>query len=394
MLRLAAAAVLSLAATIAAAQDAPEKIRIGYVASLSGPLAPGTLTTTVPNYRLWVKDVNDRGGLMLSKYGKRIPVELIELDDRSNIEDAVRLTERLMTSEKVDLVLAPWGTGTNLAVAPVYHKHGYPLLAVTAVNEKIPELTKRWKDVFFYLGMPSEASKALVDMLSALRQQGKIGDKVALLAVAQQFGAELIGPAKEALAAGGFDIVYEASYPVDVKDLTPQIKAAQAAAPDTFIAFSYPRDTLMLVETAQVNGFRPKVFYTAVGTAFPVFKQKFGDKAEGIFGIGGWDPTVPGAQDYFKRHVAVTGQEPDRWASPLTYASLQMLEQAIEKVGEIDREKISASLGSDTFQTIAGPIRLENNRLVKQWWVGQWQGGEFKGVAPADMPNAVPPVVD
>jgi branched-chain amino acid transport system substrate-binding protein len=391
---LALAGALLAASGPAGAQDAPETIRIGYVASLSGPFSPGTMTTTVPNYRLWVKDVNDAGGLMLSKYGKRIPIELIELDDRSNIEDAVRLTERLMTADEVDLVLAPWGTGTNLAVAPIYHKYGYPLLAVTAVNGMIPELTQRWPNVFFYLGMPAEASEALVGMLEELRAAGRINDKVALMAVSEQFGAELVGPGRDALTAAGFDIVYDASYPADVKDMTPQIKAIQAESPDTLIAFSYPGDTFLLVETAHVNGFTPKVFYTAVGTAFPAFKQKFGDTAEGHFGIGGWDPSVPGAQDYFDRHVAVTGQEPDRWASPLTYASLQMLQQAIEKVGEIDRERITEVLANDTFDTIVGPIKLEGNRLVPQWWVGQWQDGDFKGVAPASMHNAVPPIVE
>ena len=61
-------------------------------------------------------------------------------------------------------------------------------------------------------------------------------------------------------------------------------------------------------------------------------------------GIGGWNPDAPGAKDYFKRHVAATGQEPDRWASPITYASLQMLQQAIERVGKIDRAAVIKEL--------------------------------------------------
>ena len=81
------------------AQDAPKSIKVGYVISLSGPQAAGALLTTVPNYRLWVDEVNKAGGIMLKKYGKRIPIEVSEVDDRSNNEDMVRLVERMIEVE-------------------------------------------------------------------------------------------------------------------------------------------------------------------------------------------------------------------------------------------------------------------------------------------------------
>src|SRR5215510_10853190 len=81
-----------------AAQEAPKAIKIGYVISLSGPQSAGAMLTTVPNYRLWVDEINKAGGLMLKKYNKRIPIEVTEIDDRSNNEDMVRLVERLIRS--------------------------------------------------------------------------------------------------------------------------------------------------------------------------------------------------------------------------------------------------------------------------------------------------------
>lgn len=385
-----AAAITALGIGTAAAQ-APDKITLGYAVSLSGPFAPGAMTTTVPNYRLWVHDVNAAGGLMLKKYGKRVPIEVTELDDRSNVEDAVRLTEKLMTADKVDIVLPPWGTGANLATAPVFNKHGYVHMATTAATDKIPQLAKRWNSTFWFLGMPSEGMAALTDLLNSLKAQNKIGSKVAMVHVAHAFGLEMANALRPELKKAGFEVVYDANYPINAKDLTNHIKSAQAANPDTFVALSYPRDTIMLTETAQVNGFAPKVYYAAVGTAFPVFKNKFGDKIEGIFGIGGWDPTVPGAQAYFERHKKVIGQEPDRWASPVTYAALQVLQQAIERVGEIDHAKIIAEIDSGTFETIAGTIDMRDNRMVDQWWVGQWQDGEYRGVAAKGLSGAVAP---
>jgi branched-chain amino acid transport system substrate-binding protein len=88
--------------------------------------------------------------------------------------------------------------------------------------------------------------------------------------------------------------------------------------------------------------------------------------------------------------VEMTGQEPDRWASPITYASLQMLQQAIERTGQIDRAAVIKELQTGTFETIVGSIKLKNNLYGDPWWVGQWQNGSFHGVAPASLQGARP----
>ena len=118
-------------------------VKIGYVVSKTGPNAGGAGITTIPNYVLWAKEVKDAGGLELPG-GKRLPIEVIEYDDRSSAEEVVRATERLATQDKVDFILAPWGTGFNLAVAPLFDRFGYPQLAVSAVTDKAPQFVKRW----------------------------------------------------------------------------------------------------------------------------------------------------------------------------------------------------------------------------------------------------------
>jgi branched-chain amino acid transport system substrate-binding protein len=388
------AAVLAAAAmpgSGAGAQEAPKSIKIGYVISLSGPQSAGAMLTTVPNYRLWVDEVNKAGGLMLKKYNKRIPIEVTEIDDRSNNEDMVRLVERLMAVDKVDIVLSPWGTGPNLQAAPVFAKNGYPQLVGTGNSDKIPELVQRFPSTFWFLGMPSDGANALVDTLAALKQKGQINDKVALFVVQHPFGSEFVTPTKPLLEKAGFKLVYDTTYPLGISDLSAQIKAAKAAGPDTMIAFSYPPDTFMLTEQAATNDFNPKVKFLGVGVAFPNYKGKFGDKVNGIFGLGAWNPDGPGVKDWFARHKALTNQEPDRWASSNTYASLQVLQQAIEQVGEIDRPKIIEAIKIGSFKTILGDTKLEAGVLRKVWWVGQWQDGEYRGIAPATLPGASQP---
>ncbi len=380
-----AALGLSIATSAATAQD---KIRIGYAISKTGPFAGGAGVTTLPNYQLWVKDVNAAGGITLA--GKKLQVEVIEYDDRSNSEEAVKAIERLATQDKVDFILPPWGTGLNLAVGPTFNRLGYPHLAVTAATDRAPEMAKRWPNSFWFLGASKPGANALAEVLGKLKSEGKIGDKVAMVSVSDAFGIELSTAARAAFKAANFNLVLDKSYPIGTQDMQPLLKDAMASGADTFVAFSYPPDTIAISDTAKVLGYNPKIFYTAVGTAFPLYKQKFGANAEGVMGVGGWNVDSPALKAYFKRHTEAIGREPDRWASPVTYVSLQMLQQAIEKAGKLDRAAIIKELQTGTFDTIMGKIKLADNIMPIVWWVGQWQDGEFVGLAPTKYEGAKP----
>ena len=104
--RLAVVLVLvALVAGPALAQDPP--VRIGYAIARTGPWAAGAQVTQEPNYLLWAEQVNAAGGLNVQ--GKRRKVELTGFDDRSETETVVRTFEKLMGTDKVDLVLVDLG---------------------------------------------------------------------------------------------------------------------------------------------------------------------------------------------------------------------------------------------------------------------------------------------
>jgi branched-chain amino acid transport system substrate-binding protein len=388
---LALAAAMAASAGTALAADPPKSVRIGYAVSLSGVNAQGAAITTLPAYKLWVDDVNKKGGLLVKEFNKRIPIEVVEYDDTSSAEAAVRFIERLMTQDKVDLVLPPWSTGFNLAVAPVFARNGYPQLAVTANSNDAPNLVKQMPTLFFFLNEPRNFGNALGDVLSQLKNENKINNKVVMFSVADQFGAELSSGVTPVLQRAGFEIVIRKSYPLGSADLTNEIKEAKGSGADSFIAYSYPPDTFMLTNTAVTQGYNPKIFHVGVGAAFARFGANFKEKANGVLGIGGWDPTVPGAQEYVERQKALLNIAADGWAAPVTYASLQLLEQAIEKAGTLDRKKLlDAIANGGPYQTIVGPVDLKTHIRGKQWAVGQWQNGQFVGIAPTDLPGAKP----
>lgn len=388
------AAAMAVGLAVAAFQPAlaQDKIKIGYAISKTGPNAGGANITQIPNYQLWIKELNDKGGLMIG--GKRVPVEVIEYDDRSNSEEAVRAVERLITQDKVDLLLPPWGTGLNLAVGPVFNKYGYPQLTFSAVTDQAPALAKRWPNSFWFLGTSVQYIDALVDLLSKQQKDGKINSNIAMLSVADGFGIDLSKAARDGFTKAGFKLVMDKSYPVGTQDMSPLISEAQRSGADTFVAFSYPPDTIAINDQAKVASFAPKVMFTGVGTAFPLFPQRFGANAEGIMTLGGWDPKNQGTVEYRKKHVAMHNRDPDYWGSQLGYVSLQMLEQAVERVGKIDRAAIVKELQTGTFDTVLGKFKLVDNMPPKGTYpyIGQWQNGFFTGVAPAGA-NASPMVM-
>jgi branched-chain amino acid transport system substrate-binding protein len=373
------------AGTLSAPAQAQDMLKIGWAISKTGPFAAGAAVTTLPNYQVWVKDVNDAGGINVG--GKKMKIEVIEYDDRSNSEEMIKAVERLATQDKVDFILPPWSTGMNLAAAPILNKLGYPHLAVTANTNQAPQLSKRWPNLTFWLGLPSEITDGIVETFSKMNKDGKINKKVAMIAVADQFGIELSTATREGLKKAGFEIVYDKSYPFGTQDMQPVLKDAQAANPDVLLAFSYPPDTFAITDTAKVLAFNPKVLFVGVGTAFPGYKGKFQASAEGVMGIGGSDAALPGIKWYIQHHKEIIGREPDRWASPITYASLQVLQQAIERVGK-DRAAVIKEINTGSFETIIGKVKLEDGQNRNIWAVGQWQGNDFFGIAPVNKQGA------
>jgi branched-chain amino acid transport system substrate-binding protein len=370
-----------LGAAPALAQEPP--VRIGYAIARTGPWAAGAQVTQEPNYVLWAEQVNAAGGLNVQ--GKRRKVELIGFDDRSETETVVRTFEKLMGSDKVDLILPPWGTGANFAVLPVIQKYGYPMLAPTATGRKLLDL----KNPYFFamLQQPDRMMGALADFL------GANGVKTAAVVyVDELFGLENLGALEAALKAKGIEIVEKKSYPLGVKDLSPVLRDFKAKNPDAFLGITYPPDTFLVTGQAKEIGFNPKVFYAAVGSAFPVYKQRMGEAIEGVTGLGTWNPrTSAAAKAYFDAHVAKFQKEPDRWASAHAWAGLQILQQSVEKVG-LDRKALREHIASHEFDTIIGKIRFKDGENVATpGIVSQWQKGEFEVVWPKDRATA--PVV-
>jgi len=94
-----------------AVAEAQPPIRIGASASRTGTYA-ALGQNQLRGYQLCVKHTNEKGGVL----GRRL--ELVVEDDQSQAATAIRIYERLITQEKVDLVLGPYGSPMTVPVSP------------------------------------------------------------------------------------------------------------------------------------------------------------------------------------------------------------------------------------------------------------------------------------
>ena len=374
-LGLAAAGAALAAPAVLRAQTGP--VRIGYAMARTGPWTGGAQVSQEPNYILWAEQVNAAGGLNVK--GAKRPVELISSDDRSEIETCVRSYEKLMGSDKVDMILPPWGSNANFAVAPLANRHGYPFIAPTALSKKLIELKLPY--FFLMLQQPQPMMNALVELL-----KGNGAKTAAVVYVDDLFGLENYAALKVALGGSGISLVEDKSYPLGVKDLSPVLRGIKDKNPDAFIALSYPPDTILASKQSKEVGFNPKFFYASVGTAYPLYKQVMGASAEGVLGMGSWNrKSSKAAQAYFDAHVKRFNKEPDRWASGATWASLEILQAAVAKAG-LDRKAIRDYVANNSHDTVVGKIRFQGSEnIATPGAVSQWQGNEFEVVWPKSI---------
>ena len=165
-----------------------------------------------------------------------------------------------------------------------------------------------------------------------------------------------------------------------------------ATEPDAFFSFSYPPDTFLVTGQAQQLGFSPDIFYVLIGGVFPGYRDAFGaDKVEGVFAYGGQDPDAPGYAEYAQAMKDAYNQDVEAGALQV-YACLQIVQWAIEKVGEIDRKKIRDEIAKGAPGTLWGDITWKNQLNANPWAVGQWQGGQMVGIFPAEKHNAKAPL--
>ena len=362
--------------------QAAEPVRIGYSIAKTGLFAQAA-PSQITAYELWANQVTAAGGLDVA--GERRPVELVWFDDESDPAKSAQIYEKLISEEKVDLLLAPWGTPHHLNVAGVVERHGFPMVGNTAASVAVREVQPG--NIWF---STSAIPDRIGPELAALAKQSGV-KSVAIIANVLPFAQENLQFLVPALEAEGIEIALNESYPPDISDMTGLLSQIKAAGVDGIIALSYPADSFLYMGQAREVGIDVSFEFLLVGPTISAFSQAFGDFADGIVTIGHWSPHQSKwsrAKPFFDAYVAAYEMNPDYLDTALAYMSCEILEQAVATAG-LDRDKLRTAIASSTFDTINGEVSFEGvENAVTPTAFLQLQGGDMHLIWPKDIATA------
>lgn len=371
---------LAIAATaLMAAPASAESIKLGFSLAKTGLFAAGA-PSQLNAYELWREQVNAKGGLDVA--GKKRMVEFVQYDDQSNPGNAVKIYEKLITDDKVELLLAPWGTPHHFALAPVLEKYKFPMVGNTAASVQLREIKPG------YIWFPTSAipDKMATELVAMAKANGyKTAAIVAnVLPLAKEIKATLV----PALAKAGIELKVNEEYPPDIKDMTAILTKVKAAAPQALFVLSYPSDSVLYAKQAKELGIAAPFQFVAIGPTIDFYSKAVGPAANGFVTMGHWSPAKTDwkrAKPFYDAYVKKFNEKPDYLDSVLAYMSCEILEQAVAKAGT-DKEKLRQAISTMTFDTINGPVKFQGvqNSVTPTAFL-QIQGSELQLVWPKSI---------
>ncbi|WP_313388486.1 amino acid ABC transporter substrate-binding protein [Achromobacter aegrifaciens] len=387
-----ALAVAALTPALGAAQTS-DKIRVGMTVSSTGSFALAS-QSGVRGVELWVDDVNRRGGIEVK--GKKYPVELVKLDDRSDKQMVTRVYERLIVDEKVDLVFAPFGSTLTAAAATVTERLGKYMMVWSAASDDLYK--QGFKNMVSGTQMPVSAMLR-ANMELAAKQGVK---KVALLYSDEPFPAGLAEGGKEQAAKNGMEVMLFEKYPKGQKDFSTILQKARAAGAEALVPTSYEGDLISMTrQMKQLDINFPYVFMVYAST--PQF-QAIGADSNYIYSHTNYHPAIN-----WKVNAGLTREQfaaaydqrfpkaefPPDFQTALAYGAGALTEEIVKQAGSTDAAALKkASLDlSGKLTVMAGPYAIDETgkQLLMPFPVVQLLPGKgMVPVWPADVATQKP----
>lgn len=363
------------APVVSHAQD----IVVGASVALTGKYAR-TGQEQLQGFQMWVDDVNARGGLL----GRKVALKYY--DDESKPETGAKLYEKLITDDKVDLLIGPYSSDVTMAASTVAEKHNFPMVSSGASASQIWE--RGYKNIF---GLYTPAEGYMVPILEFAKSKGL--KKIALIYENTEFPRAIALGVKPKAKQLGMNVVFEEEYGKASTDFSSMIIKMKAKKPDMVIGGSYLPDSVAFMRQAKENRLYAKIFAFAVGPALPDFGKNLGLDADGVMGNTMFEHTLkrPAVKEFSEKYKAKYGHEPGYHAAG-GYGAGQVLEDAVKKAGSLDRDKLRAALLSLDTVTVFGHYKVDatGKQIGKRGYAVQWINGVRELILPPDIATAKP----
>ena len=353
-------------------------VKVGMSMPQTGSLGAGGQAALLA-LRMWVEDVNKKGGLLNRQ------VELIAYDDQTNPANVPGIYTKLLDVDKVDLLIAPYGTVPTAPIMPLVKQRGLLLMGNFSfqVNAKVQH------DMWFNNAPWNDASSWSDGFFRAGQKAG--AKTVAVLAADNDFAQNLANGARALAQKAGIKSVYDQNYPPATTDFSSLIRGVRASKPDMVFVMSYPNDSVAIMRAVNEIGVGSsvKIFGGGmVGLQFTPIMTSLGSLLNGVLNYNSYVPGMkyPGIDEFlanYAKKAAEAKVDPlGFYLPPFNYAIGQMLEQAVGATKSLDHKRLAEYFRKNEVKTIVGPIRWDKNG---EWASPRVVQAQFRGVSDKDM---------
>jgi branched-chain amino acid transport system substrate-binding protein len=379
------AAVVSLGAcgsrpSEQAASETDKPITIGISLPLTGDFSqPGGEAKR--GYEVWASQINAAGGLL----GRQVQLKIV--DDASSQDTVVTDYTKLITQDKVDLLLGTFSSLLNFPASAVAEKNGMVFVEPAGGAPKMFE--RGFKYLFF--AQPATAphqADVFVDWIKSLPEDQR-PKTAAYPSQDDPFAAPVIESMQKQLEALGVKTVFSSVYPPDTTNFQSIASQMAGKKPDLIAQGAVFEDGVGLVRSLKQLKYSPKIMFQ---TSAPSNAAQYSDgvgvgSTEGVFYTVSWhqDAKTPKNSEFVAGYkAAYAGADPAEDAAD-AYAAAEVLAAGVTAVGSLDQAKLRDWLHANEVQTILGPLSWEATGEPKgKFLLAQWQSGKAQVVAPKE----------
>lgn len=328
------------------AQAASKIVKIGNIIPLSGPSASvGIQGKNARNMAL--EEINSAGGIKALGGAK---LELIFSDSKSDPTTGVTEAERLINSEKVDILTGCWNSAVTYPTSQVAERYGVPFIVPVSVRDTITD--RGFKNVFRIAAKDSWWTRDQFTFLDDMKKEFGVDiKKVAFVYENGDWGTGFAEHWRKLAAERGYKVVLDEPYPSAASDMTPVVIKLKRAKADVVFMTSNAADAILLTNTMSEMRVNVKAIITSGGGhADPSFLEAAGKNAEYLFDIVEWETDLNrvGLKETNAKYKAKFGYNMNG-ESMDAYASMWLIKAALEKAGSTEPESIRKALNNIKF---------------------------------------------
>ena len=364
----------TVVATPALAADA-DTITIGFTASRTGPLNVDSIGQE-RGFEFWRDEVNAKGGIKVGS--KSYQVKFVSYDDQSVGGRVQQLYTRLVNQDKAQFLFSPYSSGLTAAAAVISEQYGKIMVDSGGAEEKPFELGN--KHLFMVI---TSASHYLSGAIEALKEKNPHA-RIAMVYSDDPFSKTVLTATKEQAKQAGLDVVMDESYGPSTTDFGPIVNKIISSNADAFMGGGHYSDGATLARQMYDQKANLKWMSILVAPSDDKFAE-LGPAALGVTVPSQWELQVsykpqlgPTTAEFAKAFEAKFHQKADYHAAS-GYASGVILQQAIEKAGSLDTEKVTEALNATDVTTFFGHVKFATDpphhglQLAHEMVLAQWQ---------------------